>query len=141
KAEQLWQIISADQIQKRVKEMARQIPDDFRGKTVHVLGVLENSFVFMADLVRALEPPLVCTFINPQNIQKQVGQGDRCWRFFSVTSSIFVGNTCLLVEGLVHSGVTAEFLMSDLRARGAATVKLAVLLDRQMERRVQLQPD
>jgi len=49
---------------------ARQISDDFRGKTVHALGVLENGFVFMADLVRALEPPLVCTFIKPQYIQK-----------------------------------------------------------------------
>jgi hypoxanthine phosphoribosyltransferase len=47
----------------------------------------------------------------------------------------------LLVEGLVHSGVTSEFLMSDLRSRGAASVKLATLLDRQCARRVQLQPD
>ncbi|HMK23104.1 MAG TPA: hypothetical protein VK466_12285, partial [Terriglobales bacterium] len=47
----------------------------------------------------------------------------------------------LLVEGLVHSGVTSEFLLNDFRARGAATVKLATLLDRQSARRVQLQPD
>jgi len=47
----------------------------------------------------------------------------------------------LLVEGLVHSGVTSEFLMNDLRARGAASVKLVTLLDRQTARRVQLQPD
>lgn len=45
------------------------------------------------------------------------------------------------MEGLVHSGVTSEFLMSDLRARGAASVKLATLLDRQSARRVELQPD
>jgi hypoxanthine phosphoribosyltransferase len=47
----------------------------------------------------------------------------------------------LLVEGLVHSGVTSEFLMNDLRARGAASVKLVTLLDRQSARRVPLQPD
>ena len=47
----------------------------------------------------------------------------------------------LLVEGLVHSGVTTEFLMSDLKARGAASVKLVTLLDRQSARRVPLQPD
>jgi hypoxanthine phosphoribosyltransferase len=46
-----------------------------------------------------------------------------------------------LIEGLVHSGVTTEYLMSDLRARGAASVKLATLLDRQSARRVPLQPD
>jgi hypoxanthine phosphoribosyltransferase len=47
----------------------------------------------------------------------------------------------LLVEGLIHSGITTEFLMNDLRARGAASVKVATLLDRQSARRVQLQPD
>jgi hypoxanthine phosphoribosyltransferase len=47
----------------------------------------------------------------------------------------------LLVEGVVHSGVTTEFLMNDLRARGAASVKIATLLDRQSVRRVPLQPD
>jgi hypoxanthine phosphoribosyltransferase len=47
----------------------------------------------------------------------------------------------LLVEGLVHSGVTSEFLMNDLRGRGAASVKLVTLLDRQSARRVPLQPD
>jgi len=51
------------------------------------------------------------------------------------------GQHILLVEGLVHSGVTSEFLMNDLRARGAASVKLVTLLDRQAARRVALQPD
>lgn len=60
--------------------------------------------------------------------------------FFSHDADIR-GQHILLVEGLVHSGITSEFLMSDLRARGAASVKLATLLDRQAARRVQLQPD
>jgi hypoxanthine phosphoribosyltransferase len=51
------------------------------------------------------------------------------------------GQHVLLVEGLVHSGVTTEFLMSNLRERGAASVKVAALLDRQVARRVQIQPD
>jgi hypoxanthine phosphoribosyltransferase len=141
RVEQLRQIISAEQIQKRVKEMARQISDAYRGKTVHVLGVLENSFIFMADLVRAVEPPVICTFIKPQYIQKDGGEGPPMLEIFFSHQLDIRGQHVLLLEGLVHSGVTAEFLMSDLRARGAATVKLAVLLDRQMARRVQLQPD
>ena len=60
--------------------------------------------------------------------------------FFSHELAI-AGKHVLLVEGLVHSGVTSEFLMSDLRGRGAASVKLATLLDRQSARRVPLQPD
>jgi hypoxanthine phosphoribosyltransferase len=51
------------------------------------------------------------------------------------------GKHVLLVEGLVHSGVTSEYLMNDLRARGASSVKLVTLLDRQSARRVPLQPD
>ncbi len=140
-SEQLRPIISAEQIQKRLKEMGRQISDDYRGQTIQALGVLENSFIFMADLVRALVPPVVCTFIKPRYIQKQGGGGPPMLEIFFSHELDIRGKHVLLVEGLLHSGVTAEFLMSDLRARGAATVKLAVLLDRQMARRVPLQPD
>jgi len=122
-----------------VKEIGRQISNDYRGHTIHVLGVLENSFVFMADLVRALEVPVVCTFIKPQYIEKP-GSPPVQEIFFSHQLEIR-NKHALLVEGLVHSGVTAEFLMSDLRSRGAASVKLAALLDRQMARRVPVQPD
>src|SRR5579862_9200489 len=63
---QLRTVIPAEQIQKRVREMGRQISDDYRGRTIHVLGLLENGFIFMADLVRALEVPVICQFIKPQ---------------------------------------------------------------------------
>ena len=59
RTEPLRQVISAEQIQKRVKELARHISDDYRGKTIQALAVLENAFMFMADLVRALEGPVV----------------------------------------------------------------------------------
>src|SRR6201987_3723976 len=141
KADSLRVVIPAEQIQKRVKEMGRQISDDYKGQTIHALALLENSFMFMADLVRALEVPVVCQFIKPR-YRKQAGdgQGETLEIFFSHEPDIR-GQHVLLVEGLVHSGVTNEFLMNDLRGRGAASVKLATLLDRQAARRVQLQPD
>jgi hypoxanthine phosphoribosyltransferase len=136
----LRQVISADQIQKRVRELGRQISDDYKGRTLVALGILENSFLFMADLVRAIEVPLICTFIKPR--YKETSQGDApiLEIFFSHELPI-KDKHVLLVEGLVHSGVTTEFLMSDLKARGAASVKLVTLLDRQSARRVPLQPD
>src|SRR5216683_2022802 len=141
RVEPLRQIISAEQIQKRVREIARQISDDYRGQTIHALALLENGFIFMADLVRALEVPVICQFIKPQYRRQQGNSpGELLEIFFSHEPDIR-GQHLLLVEGLVHSGVTSEFLMSDLRARGAASVKLATLLDRQAARRVQLQPD
>ena len=141
KAETLRPVISAEQIQKRVRELAHQISDDYKGKTVLALAVLENSFMFIADLARALEVPVVCTFVKPRYRQQgSAAASDVLEILFSHELDIR-GKDVLLVEGLVHSGVTSEFLMNDLRGRGAASVKLATLLDRQAARRVQLQPD
>lgn len=136
----LRQVIPADQIQKRIKELGRQISDDYQGQTIQMLAVLENAFMFVADLVRMIEVPVVCQFIKPKYSRPQGGGGDLMEIFFSHEPDIR-GQHILLAEGLVHSGVTSEFLMSDLRARGAASVKLVTLLDRQAARRVPLQPD
>jgi hypoxanthine phosphoribosyltransferase len=136
----LRQVITSDQIQKRVKELGRQISDDYKGPTIQMLAVLENAFMFQADLVRAIEVPVVCQFIKPKYTQSQAEGRDVMEIFFSHEPDIR-GQRILLVEGLVHSGVTSEFLMEDLRARGAESVKLVTLLDRQAARRVPLQPD
>ena len=137
----LRSVISAEQIQKRVREMGRQISDDYQGKTIHALGVLEISFIFMADLVRAMEVPVTCTFIKPSYRQPPGGGASGVLEILFSHELDIRGKDVLLIEGLVHSGVTSEFLLNDFRARGAATVKLATLLDRQSARRVQLQPD
>ena len=136
----LRQIISADQIQKRVRELGRQISDDYRGQAIIALGILENSFMFMADLARSVDVPMICTFIKPRYKQSKEGEAPVLEIYFSHELAI-EGKHILLVEGLVHSGVTSEFLMSNLRSRGAASVKLVTLLDRQSARRVPLQPD
>jgi hypothetical protein len=75
KVEPLRQVIAAEQIQKRVKELARQISDDYEGQTIQALAVLENAFMFMADLVRALEVPVVCQFIKPKYSKQQGDTG------------------------------------------------------------------
>src|SRR5579863_4946945 len=140
KIQPLRPVITTEQIQKRVKELARQISDDYRGETIQMLAVLENAFMFLADLVRALEVPVVCQFVKPKYTRPQGTASDVMEIFFSHEPDI-KGQHILIVEGLVHSGVTSEFLMSDLRSRGAASVKLVTLLDRQSARRVPLQPD
>jgi hypoxanthine phosphoribosyltransferase len=139
--QQLREVISSDQLHKRVKELGRQISDDYEGRTIQALAVLENAFIFLADLVRVLEVPVVCQFIKPRySLAQGDGHNDFMEIFFSHEPDIR-GQDILLVEGLVHSGVTTDFLMNDLRARGAASVKLVTLLDRQSARRVALQPD
>jgi hypoxanthine phosphoribosyltransferase len=134
-------VIPAEQIQKRVREMGRQISDDYRGRSIHLLAMLENGFIFMADLARTLEVPVICQFIKPRYHEDKVDRSGGILEIFFSHQSDIRGQHVLVVEGLVHSGVTTEFLMSDLKARGAASVKVATLLDRQSARRVQLQPD
>jgi len=141
RVEPLRHVITTEQIQKRVKELGRQISDDYKGQTVQVLAVLENAFMFLADLVRAIDVPVVCQFIKPKYTKTQGGSASDVMEIFFSHEPDIRGQHILLVEGLVHSGVTSEFLMSDLRARGAASVKLVTLLDRQAARRVPLQPD
>lgn len=141
RVEPLRPVITAEQIQKRVKELGRQISDDYEGQTVQVLAVLENAFMFLADLVRAMQVPVVCQFIKPKYSKTQGGSASEVVEIFFSHEPDIKGQHILLVEGLVHSGVTSEFLMGDLRSRGAASVKLATLLDRQAARRVPLQPD
>ena len=137
---QMRTVISTEQIQKRVRELARQISADYRDRTLHVLAVLENSFIFTADLVRAMEIPVICQFIKPRYSSNSANPDGIIEIFFSQGPDIR-NQHVLLVEGVVHSGVTTEFLMSDFRSRGAASVRLVTLADRQSARRVPLQPD
>src|ERR1700674_526850 len=88
-----------------------------------------------------LDVPVVCQFIKPKYSKQQGNNAGEILEIFFSHEPDIRGHHILLVEGLVHSGLTSEFLMNDLRARGAASVKLCTLLDRQSARRVALQPD
>ena len=128
-------VYTAEQIAARVRELARKISDDYRDRTLHAVCVLENGFIFMADLVRAIEVPVVCQFLKPETRQRQHGA-----EIFYGEVSV-AGEHVLLVEGVVKSGITQEFLMRNLLARGALSVKLATLLDKKEDRRVALDAD
>jgi hypoxanthine phosphoribosyltransferase len=129
-------VLTAEQIERRVQELARQISLDFRGQAIHAVCVLENGFVFMADLMRELDGEVFCHFIRPDF--NEVGSTTQ---IFYSPEPLVHGVDVLLVETVVETGVTSEFLMRNVLARGATTVKLVTLLDRQAARRVQLQPD
>ncbi len=130
-------LLTPEQIRKRIQEMARQISRDFQGRTIHVVGVMENGFIFMADLVRELSGPVVCQFVKAEFDDSSPSTTQI---FFSPEVDV-KDQHVLLVEVLVQSGITSEFLIRNLIGRGAASVKLAVLLDKQSARRVSLQPD
>ena len=133
-------LFSTEQIQKRVAEVARQISADYAGKEMLVVCVLENGFMFMADLVRQIEVPVECQFVRP--FTRDTVQGSTATTEIFFTPEIDAhGKHVLIVEALVQSGVTSDFLIRNFATRGAASVKLAALLDKQSARRVQLHPD
>lgn len=134
-------VLTAEQIDRRVADIARQINTDYAGQTLYAVGVLEDGFVFMADLVRLLEIPVICQFVKPDTQEKQRADADSTTEiFFSPEVDVKDGDV-LLIQGLLESGITTEFLGRNLLVRGAKSVKVCALLDRQAGRRVLLQPD
>jgi hypoxanthine phosphoribosyltransferase len=129
-------VFTAEQIRNRVRQMAEQISRDFSGGTVCAVCVVENGFVFMADLIREIDRPVLCQFIRSDFSV----QGGATEIFFS-PEVLVTGEDVLLIEGVIQSGVTTDFLVRNLLARGAKSVKLAALIDRHSDRQIALQPD
>jgi hypoxanthine phosphoribosyltransferase len=133
-------LLTSEQIQNRVRELARHISEDYKDKTLTAVGVLENGFMFMSDLVRHLQVPVLCYFIKPHLNEKPQGTSTATEIFYSPRIDV-KGHQVLLIEGLVQSGITSDFLLQTLRTQGAASVKLAAFLDKSSARRVELKPD
>ena len=133
-------LAAAEQIQKRVRELARQISEDFRGQLIYTVGVLEDGFMFMSDLVRALEGQVVCQFLKTYVTQHAREGGPALEIFFRPELEV-TNQHVLLVQGVVQTGITTEFLIRHLTSRGAASVRIATFVDRSTDRRVLLRAD
>jgi hypoxanthine phosphoribosyltransferase len=136
----LRSVFSAKQIQKRLGELARQINRDYRGKTLHVVGVLENSFVFMADLIRALKMPVYCSFVRADI--RDTAQGGIATREITYTPRVeAAGKDILLVEGILQSGMTMDHLYRYLLGQNPASVRTVSLVEKTDERKVDVPTD
>ncbi len=134
--EDIVEIYSAAQIAERVATLANEISREYEGRELTVLGVVEDSFMFLADLLRQLDVPLRVAFIRYDH--RSLG-GVQDLNFS--TQLDLARRDVLLVEGVMETGVTQEYLLKQLESRGAATVKLCVLIDKVDSRRVELKPD
>jgi len=102
---------------------------------------MDRGFVFAADLVRQIAAPLVCHFVRELVSDVQHGQHARREVFFSGARPDFEGRDVLLVDAVLDSGVTQEFLLRRLAESQPRSLRLAVLLDKPERRRVDLEPD
>jgi hypoxanthine phosphoribosyltransferase len=133
-------IYTPQQIQKRVREIAAQVNRDYRGKTVYVVGILENCFLFMADLVRALKVPTVCLFLKAE--VRDSHSGDAPVREIMYTPKVDAeGKDILLVDAILQSGLTLDHLCRYMVGRNARSVRTATLVEKTDERKVDVPTD
>lgn len=127
-------LFSREAISARVRELAAQISRDYAGQTLLLVGVLKGAFVFLADLMRQLEPPVEVEFVRLASYGMGTTSGGQV-RLLQDLERPIVGRHVLIVEDLLDTGLTLHWLSQQLRARHPASVKVCVLLSKR--RRVQ----
>jgi hypoxanthine phosphoribosyltransferase len=140
---------SAARIANRVKEMGREISRDAQGRRLDIVVTMDRSFMFAADLIRSIDVPVVMHFVRED--VRDVEQGGRPRRevFFAnrpvkigvVDPAELKGRDVLLVDAVLDSGITQDFLLRRLGESKPRSLRMAVLLDKTSRRRVALEPD
>ncbi len=130
----IQELISAEQIHKRIVELGREISRDLADGDLVVVGVLKGSFIFMADLVRAISRPLACDFIRVSSYDKDCSTGVVRLEF-DLTQPIAEKNV-LLVEDIVDTGRTLRYLLRHLQVKRPAKLRGASLLYKEIEPQV-----
>jgi hypoxanthine phosphoribosyltransferase len=128
------------QLAKRVAQMGRAISKDYAGRTLDVVVVLEGSFLFAADLVRQLSLPVICHFVRAEMRDVRTAGHERREVFFSAPP-VLKGRNVLVVDAVLNTGVTQEFLLRRLEESDPRSLRLAVLFDKPQSRKVNLTPE
>jgi hypoxanthine phosphoribosyltransferase len=136
----LPRVYSSQQLARRVRSMGSAISRDYKGRTVDVVILFENAFVFAADLVRKIAPRVVCHFVRVEMRDLQFSGHDRREIYFS-RPPLLENRDVLLVDAVIKSGLTQDFLMQRLHEDRPRSLRLAVLFDKAADRRVNLRPD
>ena len=133
-------LISAERIQARVAELARQIAADFHGRPVTIVGVLTGSLMFLADLVRHLDLSLRIGLIQASSYRGEATRpGD-----LHIDPALLPdvkGRHVLLLDDILDTGRTLAALTAHLHGLGVASLKVGVLLRKQGRQEVPLEPD
>jgi hypoxanthine phosphoribosyltransferase len=120
-------LISEQEIQDRLAGLAKSIDEDYRGKEVMLVGVLKGAVMVMADLVRALETPVSMEFMAVSSYGSSTSSSGVV-RILKDLDRDIAGQHVLLVEDIIDSGLTLNWLLRNLRSRGPASVEVCALL-------------
>jgi hypoxanthine phosphoribosyltransferase len=124
-------LFSEEEIRSRVRELGQRITGDFPSGKLACVGILPNSMVFMADLIRAIDLPLTCDFLK-------VGSSDsRRVDIAFGSATDFGGRDVLLIQGVVDTGVTLSFITGHIQETWKPrSLKVAALINREAHRKV-----
>ncbi len=131
---------SAARIAARVAALGKEVSREYDGRRVDVVITLDRGFVFAADLMRQIDAPVVCHFVHEDVRDVEHSGHARREVFFGVGLEL-KGRDVLLVDAVLESGVTQEFLLRRLGESKPRSIRLAVMLDKPARRRVALEPD
>jgi hypoxanthine phosphoribosyltransferase len=133
-AAQVDVLISEEDLAARVRALGEQITRDHAGRALVVIGVLKGSFIFLADLVRAIDLPIAIDFIGISSYQGTSSSG-----VVQITSDLtrpIEGKDVLLVEDIVDTGLTMRYLLDNLATRQPSSLQVCALLEKPSRARV-----
>ncbi len=131
---------SAARIAARVAALGKEVSREYDGRRVDVVITLDRGFVFAADLMRQIDAPVVCHFVH-EDVRDVEHSGHARREVFFGAGLELKGRDVLLVDAVLESGVTQEFLLRRLGESKPRSIRLAVMLDKPARRRVALEPD
>ncbi|MCG8556364.1 MAG: hypoxanthine phosphoribosyltransferase [Proteobacteria bacterium] len=133
-------LLDADTLAKRVRELGTHVSDDYRERRLTVVPVLTGSFVFAADLVRWLSVPVAVDFLGLRSYGNATETTGVVQITRDLTESI-QGKDVLVVEDIVDTGLTMDYLLRNLKTRGPRSVRVAALLHKRSRERVSVTID
>ncbi len=128
-------MLRAGAIRKRVCELAQKISKDFRGERVHLIGVLKGASIFLADLIREIDLEVSVDFVAVSSY----GKGTRSSGEVKLTKDLDMrieGLNVLLVEDILDTGLTLNYVMRILKQRAPKTLRMVALLDKPSRRMI-----
>jgi hypoxanthine phosphoribosyltransferase len=131
---------SAARIASRVTALGKEISRAYKGRRIDAVITLDRGFVFAADLLRQIDAPVVCHFVREEVRDVEHGGHERREVVFGSRPEV-KGRDVMVIDAVLDSGVTQEFLLRRLGEGGPRSLRLTVLLDKPEKRRVALEPD
>ncbi len=134
-------LVSEDQIQAKVAELGRRISEDYEGRQLTLVSVLKGSLPFMADLMRQITIPVRIDLMEVSSYGGTSTESSGLVRILKDLSSSIDGRDVLLVEDIIDTGLTLNYLLRYLRGKNPSTLRICTLLDKPARRLVDIPVD